>query len=90
MFDDEIYFTLSKFDIKGNDGLDTHNVQDTPDKVKFTGIIKFSDKILMCCAITETGVSRLHVESVGGEAIMQTFTHKNAYQNCKGPNNAVA
>ncbi|XP_050515006.1 uncharacterized protein LOC126890196 [Diabrotica virgifera virgifera] len=66
--DDEKYFTLSNSEMKGNDGFYTRNVQDAPDEVRFKGKVKFADKILVWCAISEAGVSQPFVGRVRGEA----------------------
>ncbi|XP_050500958.1 uncharacterized protein LOC126880924 [Diabrotica virgifera virgifera] len=69
IMDDEKYFTLSNSEMKGNDGFYTRNVQDAPDEVRFKGKVKFADKILVWCAISEAGVSQPFVGRVRGEAL---------------------
>lgn len=69
IMDDEKYFTLSHSEMKGNDGFYTDNVENCPDNVKYKAKKKFEDKILVWCAISESGVSRPYVGHVRGEAV---------------------
>ncbi|KAJ8920520.1 hypothetical protein NQ315_005389 [Exocentrus adspersus] len=69
IMDDEQYFTLSNSEIRGNDGFCTRNAEEAPDRVRFKGKVKFADKILVWCAISEAGVSQPYVGRVCDEAI---------------------
>ncbi|CAH1113064.1 unnamed protein product [Psylliodes chrysocephalus] len=55
--------------MRGNDGFYTRNAEEAPDHVRFKGKVKFADKTLVWCAISEADVSQPHVERVRGEAI---------------------
>lgn len=69
IMDDEKYFTLANAEIKGNDGFYTDNFHNAPDNVKFKAKAKFSDKVLVWCAISSAGVSQPFVGHVRGEAV---------------------
>ncbi|KAJ8978525.1 hypothetical protein NQ317_008594 [Molorchus minor] len=61
VMDDKKYFTLANSEMKGSDGFYTINLENCPDEVKFRAKAKFSDKILVWCAISEAGVSRPYI-----------------------------
>ena len=60
--DDEKYFTLSNSEIKGNDGFYTDNVEEVPNNVRYKQKAKFTDKVLVWCAIPIKVISRLYVK----------------------------
>jgi hypothetical protein len=57
IFDDEKYFSFSKYETPGNRGFHTFNVNECSDNVKFEGKEKFPKKILVWIAISERGMS---------------------------------
>lgn len=69
IMDDEKYFTLSNSEMKGNDGFYTDNILEVPDNVRYKQKAKFADKVLVWCAISIRGISRLFVSRVRGEAL---------------------
>ncbi|CAG9829905.1 unnamed protein product [Diabrotica balteata] len=69
IIDNEKYFTLSNSEMKSNDGFYINNVQDAPDEVRFKEKVKFADKILVWCAISEAVVSQPFIGRVRGEAL---------------------
>lgn len=69
ILDDEKYFTLANSEIKGNDGFYTDNIEECPNNVKYKEKPKFTDKVLVWCAISIRGISRPYVGRVRGEAI---------------------
>jgi len=54
-------FTVSNFDIKGNDGFYTENIAEVPNNVRYKQKSKFADKVLLWCAISTRGISRPYV-----------------------------
>ena len=73
IMDDEKYFTLSHSEMKDNDGFYTSDIENYPNEVKFKAKAKFSDKVLVWCAISEAGISAPYVGRVRGEAVDAEF-----------------
>lgn len=55
--DDRNYFMLSQSEMKVKYGFYTFDSKNCPNKVKFKSKVKYADKVLVWCAISEDGVS---------------------------------
>jgi hypothetical protein len=69
VLDDEKYFLFSGDSMPGNDGYYSRDKNSCPDEVRFKGVDKYPDKILVWIAISEDGVSEPLVRPNKAEAI---------------------
>lgn len=69
ILDDEKYFTFSHAEIPGNADFYTDNIEDTLSDIRYKQKAKFADKVLVWCAISAAGISRVYVGNVRGQAV---------------------
>jgi transposase len=70
VLDDESYFYLCNFDISGNDGYYSSNVDETPQEVKLKRKRKFGPKLMVWAAMSPDGISQPYIVP-SGQAINQ-------------------
>ena len=68
VIDDESYFTLKGDEVRGNDRVWTRDITTCPPEVRFKQKAKFSKKLLVHCAISPKGVSKISFVE-GGYAV---------------------
>ena len=81
VLDDESYFTLSNSTLNGNSGYYSSDRNLTPDHIKNKYVSKFEQKLLVWCAGSAKGISKL-VFKPSGQAVDQ-FSYLNS---CLVPN----
>jgi|688.fasta_scaffold392819_1 transposase len=70
VIDDESYFYLSNFDISGNSGFYSSDVNQTPEDIKLKRKLKFEPKLMVWAAMSPDGISKPYIVP-SGQAINQ-------------------
>lgn len=77
ILDDEKYFTFAWSSGDQNAGFYTDDIKNTPENVRFAAKCKFESKVLVWCAISVRGISRLYIQDSKAPAInCDTYINK--------------